>query len=221
MNPKFFDAHSHGKPSKSAAQTLTSYSFPEETPLKDSLYCYGSHPWSASSYNSDQFEAELKAQITEQNFVALGECGLDKASEIPWELQLTSFESQIELACKYQIQVVIIHCVKAYSEILAVAAAKNFKGILVFHDFNASFEVAKELIHKGHVMSLGKTLDRENSKVPSYLSQDMLESILLESDAEDLDIKSRYSQLAKLMGATEVQIAEILWKNAVRIFGLN
>ncbi len=220
MSSPLFNAHSHHPDKDKESLTLRSFSYPKETPIESELFTFGAHPWHADQFNCEDFKSRLKSVMDSENFLALGECGLDRARETSWQDQLESFQAQLNIARDLEIPVVIIHCVRAYSEVLAQVKASGFNGRLLFHDFNASKEEAQKLISLGHYLSLGKTLDRENSKVRKYLTKEMLSHLLVETDdEEDIKIQERYQQLGSILAMDQETLRDQIWKNAIQLFG--
>ena len=95
----------------------------------DSLpnYSIGIHPWYIVEDRIDSDLQIIESKLQSINCVAIGECGLDKRIETPMALQQMVFEKQLALAEKYQ-KPVIIHCVAAFQEIIAI---KNKLKIIV------------------------------------------------------------------------------------------
>lgn len=72
-----------------------------------------------TEHNAGQLLDYLKQQLRKKQFVAVGEAGLDKLAVASMELQLTVFKAQVRLSEEYGLPL-IIHCVKAMDELLAV-----------------------------------------------------------------------------------------------------
>ena len=139
MNSYYVDAHSHQRNSDSEVKTFLSLNYPAANFPNDTLFHFGLHPWQADTFEAANFEHQLKLALQNPNFVALGECGLDKLKGPTLSQQKDVFRAQLELANKHQIGIIIIHCVRTYSDILEISDACSYRGVLVFHDFNASF----------------------------------------------------------------------------------
>ena len=58
--------------------------------------------------------------------MALGECGLDKRIEIPLETQIQVFQQQLDLV-KTTEKPIILHCVAAFQEIIAIKKDRNIQ----------------------------------------------------------------------------------------------
>ena len=98
---------------------------------KDSFFSIGIHPWDSDL----QFSlAEFEGIIQHDNCLAIGECGLDKVIEIDLELQKKVFISQLDLAVKFK-KPVIIHCVKAFDELIEICSTYHSKIHLIISLF--------------------------------------------------------------------------------------
>ena len=120
---KFINIHTHeSSRNLSLLEIVTQYpnSFDKNVPY----FSIGIHPW---YINADSWQAELKIieeKLQLENCLALGECGLDKRRETPIEFQIEVFEAQLLLAEKYKMPV-IIHCVAAFQELIALKQQLN------------------------------------------------------------------------------------------------
>lgn len=115
-------------------------------------FSIGVHPWDAE-LNNDFFVSELEHFLTQPNCLAIGECGLDKLITTPLDIQKKVFEQQLQLAIKYN-KPVIIHCVKAFDELIEICKPYFNCIPLIIHGFNKSETLAKQLIDKGFYLSL-------------------------------------------------------------------
>lgn len=77
--------------------------------------------------------------------MAIGEVGLDKVTSTPFDLQMNILQKQLELAKKYD-KPVIIHCVKAYSDLIKIKKRDFKMQVWIFHGFNTSWQVAEQLL---------------------------------------------------------------------------
>ena len=174
---------------------------------------------------------ETEMLLSHPKVVALGEIGLDYHYDgTDRERQKFFFDSQMELAAKYSLPVVI-HDREAHGDSFdTVRRHPHVKG--VFHCFSGSAEMSKQLVRLGYCISFGGTVTfknaREVKEVAAIVPDDM---ILIETDAPYLapsphrgDINlSAYlplivKALAEIRGTTPEHIAEITYENAVRIF---
>jgi TatD DNase family protein len=181
----------------------------------ESYFSIGIHPWDSDI----QFSmAEFEKLIQHKNCLAIGECGLDKVIEIDLEIQKRVFISQLEFAVKYQ-KTVIIHCVKAYDELIEICKQYHSKIPLIIHGFNKSLQLAKQLIDKGFYISLSHSIFKKEGI--DFNSLD-LEKIFLETDnSEFVLIEEVYQKAADCFQIKEVDLKEKIYSNFTTLFNTN
>lgn len=86
-------------------------------PALESYFSLGIHPWDIQHLNISDALEKLEKLCRHPLFLALGECGLDKSIATPISLQIEVFSAQIALAKRLE-KPMIIHCVRAYNELL-------------------------------------------------------------------------------------------------------
>lgn len=174
-------------------------------------FSIGIHPWDAGL---DFSITELEQNISNENCLAIGECGLDKLSGPNLEIQKAVFETQLQLASKYH-KPVIIHCVKAYDELIEVC--KPFLEIpKIIHGFNKSSQLAIQLINSGFYLSLNDSiLKKENfdfSVIP-------LDRLFFETDMNSLiSINEIYDMVSKRFNVDVELLKEKINLNFTTIF---
>ena len=105
----------------------------------------GLHPWDVSDKISfDDIFSYFENSLENELFSAIGEIGIDKLKGESINIQEKYFEYQLSLAKRFSLPV-IIHCVKAYDRCLSILNKIEFNSYVIFHDFNASFEIAESL----------------------------------------------------------------------------
>jgi TatD DNase family protein len=180
-------------------------------------YSAGLHPWFLKTETAQHEFAMLRTVCKSENVLAVGECGLDKVCETPFELQEEYFVKQILLANEVT-KPLIIHCVRAYSEALAVLRKNSVSVSVVFHGFNRNSNIAASILDHGHFLSFGKHL-LSSDDVRNVFRMIPIEKIVLETDDSDIHIKEIYRVAASLreidISVFENQIAT----NVSRIFG--
>ncbi len=120
------------------------------------LFSVGLHPWDIDQ-NNDLFLSKLEQFLTHPNCIAIGECGIDKLITTPIEIQKKVFEQHLQLAINYN-KPLIIHCVKAFDELIEICKPYHNRTSLIVHGFNKSENLAKQLIDKGFYLSLHHNL---------------------------------------------------------------
>jgi TatD DNase family protein len=115
-------------------------------------FSIGIHPWDIELLSPFSLE-DFEKIIIHPNCLAIGECGLDKLISTSLEIQKQLFEKQLQLAVKYH-KPVIIHCVKAFDELIEICNPYITKIPMIVHGFNKSEKLAKQLTDKGFHLSL-------------------------------------------------------------------
>jgi TatD DNase family protein len=156
----FFNLHTHKYTNQDDVIEIVNQ-YPQEFDETIPNYSIGIHPWYIVEDRINEDLAIIENKLMNVNCIAIGECGLDKRIEISMSLQQMVFEKQLALAEKYQ-KPVIIHCVGAFQEIIAIKNKMNISVPMVIHGFSKNFEMAKQLVKNGFYLSLGKSLFQIN-----------------------------------------------------------
>lgn len=177
------------------------------------LYSVGIHPW----YITDV--AKQLTEITDfaaQNKVAaIGECGLDNVCNTRRDLQLAAFEQQVALANTLG-KPLIIHCVRAYTEVLSVLS--NARVPAVFHGFNKKPALASGILRAGHYLSFGAAL-RDQSQVRQVLAAIPADRFFLETDDAAINISEVYQAAADIRKTGMDALILQLNGNYKKVFG--
>ena len=140
----------------------------------------GIHPQNVDSCTIDDI-IELEKILCCEKVIALGEIGLDYYySRENREKQILFFESQLKLAEKYNLPV-IIHSRNATDDVLKILKKYSIKGVI--HCFSGSIETAREFIKLGYYLGIGGILTFKNSKLGEVIKNVPIEYILLETDS--------------------------------------
>ena len=207
---RFPDIHSHHIQNNGFQlinQTVESFDSSVE------YFSIGWHPWAVENYNDADFETLIEyAQLP--NCKAIGECGLDKNISTSLEKQLPIFEKQLQLAFNLN-KPAILHCVKAFQEIVNVCTPYLGKIPLIIHGFNKNTILAKQLIDKGFYISLGQSLvyKKDLASLP-------LESLVLETDDAIFPIKDLYQIIADYQSKDIEVIEKQIVENVTKILKL-
>ncbi len=160
----------------------------------DGWYSAGIHPWYVKENMDDEISA-LKKALTLTNVIVIGECGLDKICATNFELQKKIFSIQIAWANEFQ-KPMIIHCVKAYDEVLLQLKNEKVNVPVIFHGYNKSKELATSILKEGYFLSFGKDLFREEVKI--VFAEVPIEKIYLETDNSAFSIQEIYQKAAAI-----------------------
>lgn len=180
-------------------------------PRKDYYYSAGIHPWELSERNAKQQLAFLRKLLRHKQFVAVGEAGLDKLATASMKLQLAVFTKQVEISESYELPL-IIHCVKAMGELLAVKKEYHPKQPWIRHGFRGKPEQAVQLLKKGFYLSFGEYYPDETMQI---IPDDRL---FLETDNGSLDIEEILCRAAKVRGVEVEALCEIIRRNIQNVF---
>ncbi|MCE9107659.1 TatD family hydrolase [Bacteroides pyogenes] len=183
----------------------------------DAPFCsIGIHPWDLTAENSerlwDVLQRELERRKSENRpCVAIGEAGLDKLAAAPMELQVKIFERQVALSedCRLPL---IIHCVKAVDELLAVKKRLAPLQAWIWHGFRGKAQQASQLLRHGFYLSLGEHYSQEAMRaIPAS-------RLFLETDESALDISDIIRRAAEVRGVDAECLQETLRENVQKVF---
>ncbi|MEY4905409.1 MAG: hypothetical protein RLZZ292_3224 [Bacteroidota bacterium] len=171
----------------------------------------GLHPWYLENANFiKQQLIDLEEFIKNKNVILVGEAGLDKLVKTPIKVQEGIFEQQLELASNIQ-KPIIIHCVKAFSELVALKKRINPSVPMIIHGFNQKPTILAQLLDNGFYISLGAALLHENSNAQKALQIVPKTHFFLETDDQtNVSIQQIYEKAAQLL---DILVEEILWNN--------
>ena len=190
--------------------------YPNELCENINNFSIGIHPW---HINENTFETELKLieqKINLPNCMAIGECGLDKRIDIPLSLQTEIFELHLLLAEKHN-KPVIIHCVAAFNELIAIKNKLKLTIPLIIHGFSKNENVAKSLLDAGFYISFGKYL-MTNPTLAEVLFKIPKDKLFLETDSSDFKIEDVYNKAASIKGILPDEVKSIIQKNFELVF---
>lgn len=205
---RYFNLHTHHESRKpSVFELVNQYPHAFQDDIRH--YSIGIHPWHIVQERVDDDLMVLEAKLKLEPCLAVGECGLDKRVEVPLELQMMVFEKQLLLAETYR-KPVIIHCVAAFQELIALKNRLNLTVPLVIHGFSKNQQTAKQLLDQGFYLSFGKYLLRNPELEPVFVSvpadRFFLETDTIEEDISRVyEVAARYRQISQ--EALEQQIA--------------
>jgi TatD DNase family protein len=175
----------------------------------------GIHPWYIQDYEK-QFELLQKYALL-PNVLAIGECGLDKICKSDFTRQKTIFQAQVALALQLN-KPLVLHCVRAFDEVLHYVHTLKFSGTVIFHAFNKNKVLAKQLCNQGYYLSFGAAMFSHPEKMQEVLENIPKELIFLETDNTEWNIKEVYAQAAALMCMDEYDLTSIIENNFKKAF---
>ena len=123
----------------------------------------------------------IEDNLGNEKIVAIGEIGLDYYyTKENKEEQIKLFESQLAIAEKYNMPV-IVHSRDATED--TINSLKKFKCKGVIHSFSGSLETAKIYIKMGYLLGVNGVITFKNAKIKDVIKEVGLKNIVLETDS--------------------------------------
>lgn len=212
---EFFDFHTHQFTNQSNVLELVNQ-YPQDFDDSIPFYSVGIHPW---YIKEDRIEEDLKIidqKLQTANCLAIGECGLDKRIEVPFDLQITVFEKQLAFAEKYK-KPVVIHCVAAFQEVIAIKKKMKISVPMIIHGFAKNNQLAEQLIKEGFYLSFGKYL-LKNPDLKTVFLNIPNDRFFLETDTIEENIKEVYNLASEYKNITIRELQEVISSNFKIVF---
>ena len=190
--------------------------YPWEFDASIPSYSIGIHPWYIDENRLETDLKIIKQKLQLDECLALGECGLDKRIEIPLDLQISVFKQQLEIV-KQTKKPIVLHCVAAYDEVIAIKKEMKITNPMIIHGFSKNEQVAQSLLKNGFYLSFGKYLLRnpDLEKVFTFAPENQ---ILLETDTIEESIYQVYEKAAAIKGISVEEMKTIVFTNFSTIF---
>lgn len=191
----------------------------------------GLHPCSVK----ENFKEELKKienQLSEREFAAIGETGLDFYWDTTFaKQQYESLHTHAEWAIEYK-KPLVIHTRNAMQETIDLVKEYKRKNLFgIFHCFSGNLQNAKEIIDAGFLLGIGGVLSFKNSGLAEVIKDVDLRYLVLETDSpylapvpfrgkrnESSYLKYIVEKLAGIKNISVEEAAAQTTKNAEEIF---
>ena len=211
----FIDIHTHSF--NLDEETITIQNISPELEIATfsgrNFFSTGFHPWHLKLPEENNKLLDLvqeKAKI--DNVIFIGEAGLDKRCTTDFEEQKRVFEAQIIIAEENN-KPMIIHCVKAYNEIIEIHRKMNPKMTWVFHAYNGSLEMTRQLATENFMFSFGEYLFLPGVKAIESFKYLPLNKIFFETDESRDNVKQMYKQGSMLKKISGDEFKKVVWDN--------
>lgn len=175
----------------------------QHPPPTAGYYSIGVHPWHANMKCMDS----VCEYANRPAIVAIGETGLDKLvakDEYEFRLQQKLFSAHAALSEKVR-KPLIIHCVKAWEELLHIHKIIKPTVPWIIHGFRGKGLLASQLINTGLYLSFG-TLYHTTALKIAWQQQ----RLLTETDDTGADIRNVYKQIANDLDIAEESLSETI-----------
>lgn len=211
----FLDIHTHKSPpatDRAIVNVLKNFASIPET----GWYSAGLHPWYLNNDSLDTEMEQLEKALLQTNLLAIGECGLDKVCNTDYSLQQNAFRKQVQLANRLH-KPLIIHCVKAFDDVLKILKEEAVSSPVIFHGFNKSPELAGQILKAGYHLSFGRHLSQPVTA--AVFNSIPLNHLFLETDAANIGIGEIYIMAAAIKNISVTALEEQIADNVARVFG--
>lgn len=194
----FIDIHTHHTAENDGITSVQSISLTVDsllTPPKNKMISIGLHPWHTKIDDLKANMINLSSLAKLDNVKLIGECGLDKLRGEPLTDQIVILEQQIELAEELN-KPLIIHCVKAFDELISLKKKLKIKVPIIIHGFNKNEELGLQLINQGFWLSFGEAVLNEKSRLLNLIQK--TNHFFLETDDSTKSIEEIYHAVAEI-----------------------
>lgn len=213
------DIHTHGsRPSggKFMVEILMAHEAIMPAEQKGIAFAAGIHPWYLNEGNRSELTEFMLRVAPHQAVIAVGEAGFDRLRGPSMELQREVFDQQVILAGQLG-KPVVIHCVRAWDEILAAHRRLKPSTYWLIHGFRGKKELASQLISRGFYISIWFefAMRPESADLIRFLP---VEKLFLETDGADIDIRDIYIKVAADLGLSIDELKTVIHNNFKRFF---
>ncbi len=194
----------------------------------------GIHPHDTKDWN-DSLIAEIEKLAKHPKVVAIGEIGLDYYYDFsPKDQQIKAFKSQLDLAVKLQLPVVI-HNRDSDEDMMDIIQSYCGSGLKAqFHCFNGSLEDALEFLKMNHFISFtGNITFKKSTELRATLKQIDLNHLMLETDSpfmtpipyrgkrnEPANVGIIAKHISEIHNISIEEVGKITSLNTFRFFGI-
>ena len=211
----YFNLHTHQNTTQPDVLELTNQ-YPQEFDDSVPFYSIGIHPWHIIESRLDDDLKIIEEKLNSKSCIAIGECGLDKKTNIPFELQISAFVKQLALAEKYK-KPVVLHCVASFQEIIAIKNKMKISVPMIIHGFSKNSQLANQLVKEGFYISFGKYLI-QNPELEEVFKSVPNDRFFLETDTIEESIKMVYELAGKYKNLNSEELKNTITQNFNIVF---
>ena len=215
---RYFNLHTHHTALDAGIVAIVNQ-YPQNFDGSATFFSIGIHPWYIDEKSIAPDLEMIESQLTMENCLAIGECGLDRKVAMSFEKQMEVFEAQLALAEQYR-KPVIIHCVAAFSEVILAKRKMKRDVPMIIHGFSKNTTTAFQLLDHGFYLSFGKSM-MLNPDLKMVFNSVPNSQIFLETDMMDIGITDLYSLAANYKNTTVAEVQELIAANVKSVFDLN
>lgn len=216
----FIDIHTHSAGQSDDVIQIINL-FPEQLIPQlaaQSFYSLGWHPWYLKKENNDAYLKIISKGGLKPQILAIGECGLDRLSEVSFEYQTEVFKQQALIAERIQ-KPLLLHCVRSANEIIKLR--KEIKPVMpwIIHGYNSNLVTGRELIRHGFFISIGVDLMKDFSNALKFLPEIPLDRLFFETGDVDIHVEKVYRVASSKLEIDLLTLKQQIQSNFNRVFG--
>ncbi len=195
------DIHTHTKHNPlSLSPSIYNLSCSEDLEVRSEECFYphpcsvGLHPWHISPEWEERMR-RVEQLAAADNVILIGETGLDKIkSSVPLALQEEIFLRHVQLSERFS-KPLIIHCVKAYDELIRLRRTLRPTQPWIIHGFRGKPQQAAQLLQTGFQLSFGEHFHPDSLRLAVER-----QSAWLETDESTLSIEEIHKKATESIG---------------------
>jgi TatD DNase family protein len=213
---KYINIHTHTlkEPDTCEVENVFAQDYQRYKPC--SAFSVGLHPWHIEKTEWETCFDNIAEAAKNDKMLLVGECGLDRSVDIDFALQEQSFKQQVLIANELG-KPLIIHCVRAYNDLIRIKKNRNSDVPWIIHGYMGNRETTLNLIRHGFYFSLGERFlfnERKNEQI-LIIPENRL---FFETDESSLLIEHIYSKAAALLQKNVDELKSVVWSNFEGIF---
>lgn len=212
----FIDIHSHNQ--VASGFNIYNVVYGKDEVPESKLHSIGIHPWYSSKWEGLLPDMEKVIKELNPNLIFIGECGLDKVKGLDMNEQEELFTSHVRLSEEYQ-KPLIIHCVKAYNELIQIKKKIKPNQSWIIHGFNRKKSIAKALLDEDLYLSMG--INYLKTEIGRSVLQDIpLSRVFFETDDNiDVLIEEVYILASEILEISVSTLTKKIEENLCRVTG--
>lgn len=177
-----------------------------ERVIQDGADTLGRHPWHLEKVHPSSGEDWGR-------FLAVGESGLDRLCNTPYDLQLQVFREEVLLSEQLR-KPLFLHCVRAIDDVLRIRRELHARQPVIWHGYRGNALQLQQLLPHAFYFSFGTKFNTEALLVCP------LDRLLLETDDDTLHpLSDLYAQVAQLRAVSLEALVRQMHHNFHTLFG--
>lgn len=212
----FVDFHTHKAQVEPNVFSIYSHSIGNPYGCGEQFLSVGLHPWDIPKVDVESALAEVELLMGNERVIMVGECGLDRYHGVSMAVQQQVFERHVLLSEQYA-KPLVIHCVRAFDELLASKKRHRPQQAWVVHGFANNIGIARRLVNEGILLSFGQNLFNPNGNSSKVIRQMTDIPFFLETDDSSISIAEVYNKAADVLQIEVLKLQNMMIHNMEKI----